>query len=175
MLTSRNHFEIFALPVSFQVALEDLEEQYRKLQADYHPDRFTSASEKDRVQALQSASLINDAYETLKSPLKRAAYLLKLKSVDPEEHNQSHLEEGFLLRQMELRETLENLVEEENIDGLEALKFSAEKDKQSVLESFESSYNSDELNEAKSLYNQLQFLYKLTEEVDRAEEKLLDY
>ncbi|MEK9649239.1 MAG: Fe-S protein assembly co-chaperone HscB [Gammaproteobacteria bacterium] len=83
-LASLNFFEIFSLPASFQVDVSSLEAQYRKLQAEYHPDRFSCAADSERVQALQLASLINDAYETLKSPLKRAAYLLTLNGVDPE-------------------------------------------------------------------------------------------
>ena len=105
-LVNRNYFEFFSLPESFQVNADTLESEYKKLQTKYHPDKFINAGDSERVQALQHASLINDAYDTLKSPLKRAAYLLKLKDIDPEEHNQSHLQELFLLKQLELREDL---------------------------------------------------------------------
>jgi molecular chaperone HscB len=174
-LASLNFFEIFSLPASFQVDVSSLEAQYRKLQAEYHPDRFSCAADSERVQALQLASLINDAYETLKSPLKRAAYLLSLTGVDPEEHNQGHLDGSFLIRQMEMREDLENLASEENLAGLDKLKVGTEREKDSVLDQFESSFNAGELSNSKSLYNQLQFLFKLLEEINRVEEKLLDY
>ena len=163
------------MPASYQVETSQLESEYRKLQAEYHPDRFTDAADNERVQALQLASIINDAYETLKSPLKRAAYLLTLNGVDPEEHNQSHLEEAFLIKQMELREDLESFVEAENLDGLTRLRKETEQERDVVVGKFESCFNASELEQAKSVYNQLQFLFKLLEEINRAEEKLLDY
>jgi len=174
-LANLNYFEIFSQPVSFQVAENDLEKEYRKLQGQYHPDKFSTASDHERLQALQHTSLINDAYDTLKSPLKRAAYLLKLEGIDPEEHNQAHLNEDFLLKQLELREALESLVENEHMDELLALKSSITEEKQIALENFESVFGSDQFIEAKFLYNQLQFLFKLLDEIDRAEERLLDY
>ena len=172
---SQNFFEIFSIPESFQVDFDSLDSKYRKLQAEYHPDRFSAAPDNERVQALQVASLVNDAYDTLKSPLKRAAYLLTLQDVDPEEHNQAHLGEAFLIRQMELREDLESLSANEDFTGLEKLKTDTKAEVESALAEFEESFNGGELTTAKSLYNQLQFLYKLLEEINQAEEKLLDY
>ena len=152
-----------------------LESKYRELQAEYHPDRFSGAPDAERVQALQFASLINDAYDTLKSPLKRAAYLLTLRGVDPEEHNQAHLQEAFLMRQMLMREDLEKFLEEENFEGLEKLKKETTGEQVEILDEFESTFNAGDLSIAKSLYNQLQFLFKLLEEINKAEEKLLYY
>ena len=152
-----------------------LEQQYKQLQAQFHPDRFVGADDKQRLQALQQTSLVNDAYNTLKSPLKRAAYLLKLKGVDPEEHNQAHLGEAFLVRQMTLREDLEVLIGEEDMDGLDAMKAAVNKDKQETLEQFVTRYENNDLGEAKATYNKLQFLFKLLDEIEAAEEKILDY
>ena len=174
-LASLNYFEIFSLPQSFQVALSDLEREYKKLQAQYHPDRLSGAGDAERVQALQQTSLINDAYETLKSPLKRAAYLLKLSDIDPEEHNQAHLQGDFLISQMEFREELEALLKQEDMDGLDKMKASVSGEKDNTLAQFEIAFNAGKLAEAKSIYNQLQFLFKLFNEIDAAEEKLLDY
>ena len=163
------------MPKSFQVDADTLEREYKKLQTEYHPDKFTDASDSERVQALQHASLINDAYDTLKSPLKRAAYLLRLENIDPEEHNQNHLQESFLLQQLELREELESLKAQKDLDGLEKMKVSAISDKEKALQKFEICYLASKLIEAKSLYNGLQFLFKLVDEIEAAEEKLLDY
>ena len=152
-----------------------LESKYRELQAEYHPDRFSAAPDTERVQALQIASLVNDAYDTLKSPLKRAAYLLTLRGVDPEEHNQAHLQENFLIRQMLMREDLEQFMAEENFEGLEKLKKETAREQGEILDEFESTFNAGDLAKAKSQYNQLQFLFKLLEEINKVEEKLLDY
>ena len=174
-LASLNYFELFSLPKSFQVAGNDLERAYKKLQAQHHPDRFTDADDSERLRALQHTSLINDAYETLKSPLKRAAYLLKLSDIDPEEHNQAHLHGDFLLRQMETREALEGLLVKEDIEGLDRMKGAVNLEKDETLGQFVSAYTAGELVDAKSIYNKLQFLFKLADEIESAEEKLLDY
>lgn len=174
-LANQNYFDIFSLPLSFQIVIDDLDREYKELQAQYHPDRFSGSDDAQRLQALQATSLLNDAYDTLKSPLKRAAYLLKLADVDPEEYNQAHLQEVFLIRQLELREELEALIKKEDMDGLEAMKKSALQERNRTLDNFESQYTGGELEQAKATYNSLQFLFKLVTEIDAAEEKLLDY
>lgn len=161
--------------MSFQVSPGVIEREYKKLQAEFHPDRFVDADDSQRLKALQQASMINDAYETLNSPLKRAAYLLQLNNIDPEEHNQNHLQEGFLLKQLELREELESLIEKEDMNGLDGLKSSVETEKADTLQLFESHYGQEAFPEAKAVYNKLQFLFKLLDEIDKAEERLLDY
>jgi molecular chaperone HscB len=173
--TNLNHFELFSLPVSFQVEDAVLDQEYKKLQAEVHPDRFVDADDRTRLQALQQTSMVNDAYETLKSPLKRSAYLLKLHDIDAEEHNQAHLQEEFLLQQLEMREALETLIESDDVEGLEAMRNSVNKEKTGTLELFESHFLRKDFTAAKSNYNQLQFLFKLLDEIDKAEEKLLDY
>jgi len=174
-LQPANYFELFSLPVSFQLENTQLEVAYKKLQSEFHPDRVVNADDRTRVQALQQASTINDAYATLKSPLKRAAYLLKLAGIDAEEHNQLHLDEAFLIQQMEMRETLASLIGDEDLEGLDAMKDSIDKEKTARLASFEAQFTASHFVEAKSIYNQLQFIYKLLDEIDKAEEKLLDY
>lgn len=174
-LTGLNYFEFFSLPESFSVDLERLDREYRKLQAQYHPDRFAGAEDSQRLQALQHTSLINEAYETLKTPLKRAAYVLKLGGVNPEEHNQAHLQEAFLLEQLALREQLEACVDDDNLEGLDALKSKVKQQQHAALTDFEAKFEHGELADAKPVYNKLQFLFKLLDEIDTAEEKLLDY
>lgn len=173
--TTLNHFELFSLPVSFQVEEAVLDQEYKKLQAVVHPDRFVDADDRTRLQALQQTSMVNDAYETLKSPLKRSAYLLKLHDIDAEEHNQAHLQEEFLLQQLEMREALETLIDSDEVEGLDALKKTVNREKSATLELFESHFLRKDFTAAKSNYNQLQFLFKLLDEIDKAEEKLLDY
>jgi len=170
-----NYFELFGLPVSCEIETDRLEAQYRTLQAEHHPDRVSSAEDQVRLEAMQRTSIVNDAYETLKSPLKKAGYLLKLAGMDPEEHNQAHLQGEFLIRQMEARESLERLIAHEDMDGLEVLKSETLREQETGLVDFASCYDNGKLAEAKQEYNKLQFLYKLLAEIDQAEEKLLDY
>ena len=105
-VSSTNHFELFALPQSFDVDLGLLDTHYRELQRTVHPDRFVNASDHERRISMQQAALINEGYQTLKDPLKRGRYLLELSgySFDGEPHTTS--DTGFLMEQMELREAL---------------------------------------------------------------------
>ena len=67
-----NHFELFGLPNQFELDNNTLSETFRDSQRRFHPDKFASASERDRLMAVQKAAEINDAYQTVKSPIARA-------------------------------------------------------------------------------------------------------
>jgi len=61
---SSDFFEIFAIPVAWQVDSSQLQSKYLKLQQEFHPDRYASHSESEKRLAVQTASLINQAYDT---------------------------------------------------------------------------------------------------------------
>ena len=105
---SRNHFELFGLPVDFIVDGDALAERYRELQRVVHPDRYASASDQEQRLALQQATQVNEAYETLKDPVKRAQYLLGLKGIDMDAQQETTRDTAFLMEQLQLREELEN-------------------------------------------------------------------
>ena len=73
---SQNFFDLFGIPESFTVDLELIGEKYRALQTKVHPDRFADAGEQEKLAAVQYSSYLNDAFGTLVSPIKRAAYML---------------------------------------------------------------------------------------------------
>lgn len=170
-----NYFELFSVPESFHVDHAALDREYKKLQAQYHPDKAVSAGERERRLAVQMSGLVNDAYDTLRSPLKRAGYLLALHGLDPEEHVQEKLDSEFLLRQMQLREELEEIAASESLEALDGFKERVESDINAFLGEFDAHYKAGRLAEAKPAYNKLQFLYKLCVEIDRTEERILDY
>ena len=106
-----NYFELFHLAPSFALDTDQLAVQYRQLQQQYHPDRYAAASEAERVQALQQASDVNAAYQTLKDPLSRAEYLLMLQGLDIRGEQQTLQDPEFLMQQLSWREELEALRE----------------------------------------------------------------
>ena len=71
-------FQVFGLERAFQIDLEELEREFHRLSRKLHPDRFARASEQEREWSLADTALLNDAYRTLKDPLFRTEYLLKL-------------------------------------------------------------------------------------------------
>ena len=105
MSVLKNHFELFDLPVSFDIDTNTLAERYRELQRTVHPDKFASAPNRERRLAMQKATQINEAFQILKKPLTRAAYLLQLHGIDTNQQNTT-MDSEFLMTQMELREEL---------------------------------------------------------------------
>ena len=71
-IVDQNYFQLFNLPESYNLDSRKLVAEYHKLQLEFHPDKYSNSPESEKMSALSSASYINDAYETLKSPLKRA-------------------------------------------------------------------------------------------------------
>ncbi len=75
-------FQVFRLRRGFQIDLEELEREFHRLSRRLHPDRFARASEREREWSLADSALLNDAYRTLKDPLFRTEYLLKLEGAE---------------------------------------------------------------------------------------------
>ena len=75
---STTHFELFGLPLSFDVDMGQLDSRYRELQRTVHPDRFANASDQERRISMQQATQINEGYQVLKDSLRRGRYLLEL-------------------------------------------------------------------------------------------------
>jgi molecular chaperone HscB len=80
-------FQVFGLERRFTIDLPALEHEFHRLSRKVHPDRFARAGEKEREWSLADTALLNDAYRTLKEPLNRTEYLLKLEGAEiGEEH-----------------------------------------------------------------------------------------
>ncbi len=104
---AQNYFELFDITKSFNVDANDLLIAYQKQISLFHPDKFTIKSEAEQLQALQNSALINSAYDALKSPLKRAEYMLNMEDIYPFDDKDTMMDSRFLLTQIELREDLE--------------------------------------------------------------------
>ena len=115
----QNYFELFDLETSFFIDESNLKESYRREIARFHPDQYASKSDSEKLQALQNTSLLNSAFESIKSPLNRASYLLKLEGIDPFDEKDTTMDHDFLISQIELREELELLQLKQSADDLE--------------------------------------------------------
>ncbi len=168
-----NFFAQFALPVGFEINSGKLNARYRELQAQVHPDRFAAAGEARRLQAIQLSSYLNEAYETLQSPLRRAGYLLRLQGIDVERVVQSDLAPELLFEQMELRESLAELPENESaFDQLDELNRKTANRLAERQGQFVRALAGNQLEEARKLFHELQFLHKFQMEIHKKEESL---
>ena len=77
-----DYFQVFGLERKFHVDLPALEHEFHRLSRKVHPDRFARAGDKERQWSLADTALLNDAYRTLKDPLSRTEYLLKLEGAE---------------------------------------------------------------------------------------------
>ena len=172
--SSENYFALFSLPREFSLDLSALSAAYRAEQQATHPDRFAQKSEKEQRLAMQHSSYVNEAYQTLKSPLKRAYYLLLLEGFDVENMKLPH-DTDFLMEQLILRESLEELAESQDIEAaIEELTDKVNELLSYELQQFETHYKRAAYQQAALTVVHLQFLYKLQQELDDKESQLLD-
>src|SRR5438128_9176274 len=118
---SRNYFELFGLPQRFGCDPGSLENAYRRLQTEVHPDRFASGSDQEKRLALQSSARVNEAYRALKDPVSRAQYLLSLNGIDALSETDTQLPLEFLEGQLERREAIAEAAEQRDSGALDAL------------------------------------------------------
>lgn len=118
---NRTHFELFGIEPRFDVDMAALEHAYREIQAQVHPDRFAHLSDAERRASMQWATHVNGAFQTLKSPVARAKYLLGLAGGDAEGREQGALAPAFLVEQMEWREKVEAARDARDLAALSTL------------------------------------------------------
>ncbi len=102
-----NDFELFGLSPRFELDRAALDERWKTLQREVHPDRHATADAPSQRQAMQWSVRINEAYQRLKDPLKRAAYLCELHGAPIEAENNTAMPTEFLMQQMQWREDLD--------------------------------------------------------------------
>lgn len=117
----QNYFALFNLPCSYTIDLGQLHANYRKLQAEVHPDKFVTASPAERMQSMQLATYANEAYQTLKHPTERAKYLLRLNGIEVNEESNTAMPPAFLMTQMEWREAMDDAKASADLRALSSL------------------------------------------------------
>jgi molecular chaperone HscB len=111
-------FELFGLPQQFAQDRAVIDAHWKELQREAHPDKFAAQGAAAQRVALQWSVRINEAYQRLKDPLKRAAYLCELLGAPIDAHHNTAMPADFLHQQMELREALEEAEGEEELEAL---------------------------------------------------------
>jgi molecular chaperone HscB len=101
-------FELFQLPVQFAQSRAVVDARWKELQREAHPDKFAAQGAAAQRLAMQWSVRINEAYQRLKDPLKRASYLCELHGARINAENNTAMPSAFLIQQMEWREALED-------------------------------------------------------------------
>lgn len=118
---NHRYFELFGLTPQFNLDLTKLESNYRRIQSASHPDRFVTASSAEKLRSMQTATLANEAYQTLKNPANRAQYLLALQGIDAINETNTAMPAAFLMQQMEWREAIDDAKQAKDMQTLDAL------------------------------------------------------
>ena len=114
-----NDFVLFGVPERFAQDRAAIDARWKELQREAHPDRFASQGAAAQRVAMQWSVRINEAYQRLKDPLKRAAYLCELRGVPVQAESNTAMPPAFLMQQMEWREALDEAAGEEDLEALE--------------------------------------------------------
>lgn len=170
-----NYFTLFNLPETFDIDPGQLMARYHQLQRQWHPDRFATSPEPERLQALQQAALVNQGWQALRQPLIRAEYLLSLHGFDINNEQYTLHDTEFLMEQMSLREALEAI--EQMADPEPALTALANRTETMIKQ------RSDQMrlalaeqhwSDAADRVRKLRFLTKLRSQIDALEDHLPD-
>lgn len=177
-VSGKNHFELFGLPVSFDVDAADLASRYRELQRRVHPDKFANASDQERRLSVQMTSLVNEAFQTLRDPVQRSRYLLNLRGIHLDEETDTAMDTAFLMEQMEWRESLDEIRQADNPSTrLATLAHRIDESMQEKIGLFRGALEKgapEDLRRARNLVREMQFLEKIKQEIaDLAEELAL--
>ncbi len=111
-------FELFGIPARFAQERAALDLRWKDLQREVHPDRFSQHGAAAQRVAMQWSVRINKAYQRLKDPLRRAAYLCELNGVPVNAENNTAMPTEFLMQQMAWREALDDAVSRADLDQI---------------------------------------------------------
>jgi molecular chaperone HscB len=107
-----DYFSFFGLPRKLTIDVPALEKDFYELSRKLHPDLNARAGTQEQEWSLQQSSLLNDAYRTLKDPIKRTQYLLQLEGVELEEQSKSATEQARSSGQLKKQIVPPDLLEE---------------------------------------------------------------
>jgi molecular chaperone HscB len=169
----QDFFSLFDLRATFQIDIAALEQSYRTLQSQVHPDKFAHLSEAERRLSMQWATRVNEAFQTLRSPLNRARYLLSLQGVDTQEESNTAMPIDFLMQQMEWREALADAKQAKKADVLDEIAQQVQLMKRALEQELARDLdNAHDYIAASGIVRKLKFIEKITEEIASAFDEL---
>jgi molecular chaperone HscB len=121
-------FELFGLEKRFRQDLAELDARWKDLQRQAHPDKFSAQGAAAQRVAMQWSVRINEAYQRLKNPLRRAAYLCELHGALVNAENNTAMPTSFLMQQMQWREELDEAQSVEDLEQISQQCRQAERD-----------------------------------------------
>lgn len=172
-----DYYALLGIPRSLNLSLEVLQNRFYELSRQLHPDRFMREPEAERQRALEMSSALNDAYRTLKDPIKRAQYVLSQEGFHIGEQRSKDVPPELLEEVFEL-----NMALEEIRGGDESARPQLEEAEanfgkmlhgtndllQMLFEKYDSAPQRETLGEIRGVLNRRKYILNLVNEVQKA-------
>lgn len=171
----QSYFDLFGLNVGCDIDSAQLREKFMEMQRQFHPDRYASASDAVRRRAVQITAHVNGAQQTLSDPLKRAEYCLQLQGISTDAETDAKMDTMFLMQQMELRESLEEVASAADpYKALDSVRSEIDQLIDSTSTQVSATIIDEKFDDARDLVRRWQFLEKLSAEANSLEAQLDD-
>jgi molecular chaperone HscB len=165
-------FDTLGLPARFTIDLNEAEKRYRDLSRALHPDRYVGHSASERRMALSKAIEVNEAWRTLRDPVKRAEALLRRAGVKTTDDKQAPTDPDLLMEMMDQREALAETRGARDRAKLQSLIQSMRAREKSVLEALALGLEGPYPKAQLAVLGELRFVRRFLEEASAAEDEL---
>ena len=169
-----NYFELYGLPVSFNVDTAALRNVYLQNSKKFHPDFHTLAGDAEQAEMLERSTLNNEAYKTLSDADRRIRYVLEIKGLLGSEESQPPLPQAFLMEMMDLNESLMELEFDFDPARYEAalravgeIERTLERDMTPVLQTWKESDGAEPLLRVRDYFLKKRYLLRIRENLSK--------
>lgn len=163
-------FTLFGLDERFALDTARLDQRWRDLQAEVHPDRFAAQGAAAQRVAMQWSVRVNEAYRRLKDPLRRAAYLCERRGAAIDAERNTAMPKEFLLQQMSWREALDEAADAAAVQRLDDEIAARERE---LLQDLGKRLDEQrDVPAAAGMVRELMFVQRFREDIDRRLEAL---
>lgn len=171
----QNYFELFGLNPAFDIDVAQLQAAQQSLQAVHHPDRHVAADAAARRASVQMASLINQAFEILRDPVRRSRYLLEINGAELPDDSATTDDTAFLMEQLELREAVEACRDSDTpLDCCDELEADLRSRAGELAEAFVAELEAGRLDEAVDYSRKMQFIQRIQHQLSELQFELED-
>lgn len=173
--STQNYFELFGFSPGFELDTGRLHDEQQRLQSVYHPDRYVGASDREKRESVQMAAWINQAYETLRDPVKRSRYLLEINGAELLDESTTTADTGFLMEQIELREALDACRESSNgLNCCAEIETQLEQRASELAAEFVGFFEQGDLDSAQHSSRKMQFIQRIQDQLAELQFELED-
>jgi len=171
-----DYYALLGIPRSLNLSLDLLQQRFYALSRELHPDRFMRHPEPERQRALETSSALNDAYRTLKDPIKRANYVLSQEGFDIGEQRSKDVPPELLEEVFELNMAIEEMRGgdesarpqlEQAENNFKKMLGDVDRQLQALFEKYDSAPARETLSEIRGVLNRRKYILNLVNEVQK--------